>query len=326
MQIRRHVLAALAALAAVATAAPGHAQSWPQRPVKLIIPYAAGGNADTVARIIAQALGDALGQPFVPENRPGATGAIAADSVARAPADGYTLFLAPLPQIAMVPVLNKTAYDPVKSFAPISMVGTNPFVLTVHPGLPVRTLADFISYAKSQPDKVNYAAVGVGGLTHLSMALFANRAGIDLMPVMYRGGGTAPISDLIAGHIPAYFTSLSDVVPHMASGAVRPLAVSSEQRAPQAPNIPTFIESGFPGFKIINWVGLMAPAGTPKEIVDLIARETARAVKDSKVAERLAANGVDAFSNTPEQFAAQIAIDIAVWAEAIKIAGLQGSQ
>jgi tripartite-type tricarboxylate transporter receptor subunit TctC len=143
---------------------------------------------------------------------------------------------------------------------------------------------------------------------------------------MYRAGGTAPVTDLIAGHVPAYFTSLSDVVPHMASGAIRPLAVSSEQRAPQFPNIPTFIESGFPGFKIINWVGLMAPAGTPKEIVDRIAAEVARAVKDPKVAERLAANGVDPFSNTPEQFAAQIAADIAVWAEAVKLAGLQPSQ
>ncbi len=326
MQISRLTVVSFVALAVIVVAVPAQSQTWPQRPVKLVIPYGPGGNADTVARIIAQYLSDAFGQTFVPENRPGATGAIAADSVARSPADGYTLFLAPLPQITTVPVLNKTAYHPVKSFAPISMVGTNPFVLTVHPGLPIKTVAEFVSYARSQPNKMNYAAVGVGGLTHLAMALFAHRAGIDMVPVMYKAGGTTPVTDLIAGHVPAYFTSLSDVVPHMASGVIRPLAVSSEQRAPQFPNVPTFIESGFPGFKIINWVGVMAPAGTPKEIVDRIAAEIARAVKDPKVAERLAANGVDPFSNTPEQFAAQIAIDIAVWAEAVKLAGLQTSQ
>jgi tripartite-type tricarboxylate transporter receptor subunit TctC len=233
------------------------------------------------------------------------------------------LLLAALPQIAIVPAMAKVPYDPVKDFSPISIIGTNPFVLIVHPSMPVNTIGEFVEYVGKRPSSLSYVASSVGSLAHLSMALFLKRAGLEMVPVTYKGGGAAPLADLIAGHVPAYFTTLADVMPHRTGGALRPLAVSSERRAPQIPDVPTVIESGFPGFKTLTWNGLMAPAGTPKATIDGIANEIARAVKDPGIAERLISNGVDPFGNSPEEFAAQIAADIPLWTEAVKIAGVQ---
>ena len=256
------------------------------------------------------------------ENRPGAAGAIAAEAVARAPADGQTLLMGTPSQIAIIPAMTKTPYDPVKDLAPISVVGTNPYVLVVHAGIPVRSLAELAAYARRQPDKLAYAAPVFGGLSHLSMLLFLKRAGLEMTPVSYKGGA-APLADVVAGHVPIYFATLSEAVSQARGGAIRLLAVSSENRVPQIADVPTFAESGFPGFKVLTWNGLMAPAGVPKETTDRIAKEVARAVKDAKFAERLAAFGIDPLGNTPVEFAAMIAADIAMWSEAIKIAGVQ---
>jgi len=302
---------------------PAQSQAWPQRPVKIIVPFAPGGNTDGIARIVAARLGDAFGQSFIVENRPGAGGALAAEAVARAPADGYTYFLTAVTIIAILPALTKTPFDPVKDFAPISNIGTNPNVLAADPNLPTATLADFVDYVRARPGKLSYAAGTVGSLSHLSMALFLKRAGLDMVPVTYKGGGPAPVTDTMAGHVASYFAPLSDVLPHKASGALRLLAVSSEKRVPQAPDVPTVNESGFPGFKTQSWNGLLAPAGTPKEIINRIAQEIARAVKDPTFVERLVAYGVDPLGNSPDEFAAMIAADIAFWAEAVKIAGMQ---
>jgi tripartite-type tricarboxylate transporter receptor subunit TctC len=304
-------------------AQPAQSQGWPQRPVKIIVPFAPGGNTDGLARIIAQRLGERLGHSFVVENRPNAGGAVAAEAVARSPADGYTLFMASVAQIAIVPAMMKATYDPVKDFAPISVIGTNPYVLVVNPSLPVHTLAEFVDYVKARPNMLSHAIAGPGGVGHLAMALFTKRTGIDLIPVMYRGGGVAPQADVIAGHVPIFMTNLSVAVPYAASEQVRPLAVLSEKRAPQMPNVPTFAEAGFPGLRIIAWNGLMAPAGTPKEIIDLIAKEIALAVKEPKLVELLTNFGVEPLGNTPEEFAAMIAADIPLWAEAVKIAGVE---
>jgi tripartite-type tricarboxylate transporter receptor subunit TctC len=316
--------AVLALFAILGFAQPAQSQasqaSWPQRPVRIVTPFAAGGNTDGNARIIAHHLGEAFGQQFIVDHRPGASGAIAAETVARSPADGYTLFLAALPQLAIVPALVKTPYDPAKDFVPISNVGTNPFVLVVHPGLPVSTLPEFIEHARRQSGKLAYAASGAGSLSHLAMALFVKRAAIEMVPITYKGGA-APLTDVLAGHVPSYLTSVSGVLPHAMRGALRPIAISSRQRAPQMPDVPTFIESGFPTFNFVTWNGLLAPTGTPKEIVDRIAQEVARAAKDPKVAGRLAANGVDPLGDSPPEFAATIAADIAFWADAIKEAG-----
>jgi len=218
--------------------------------------------------------------------------------------------------------VTKTSYDPIKDFAPISNIGTNPLVLVVHPSIPATTVAEFVDYARRQPDKLAYVAIGPGSLSHLSMVLFLKRAGLEMIPVMYKSGVQAT-TDVTAGHVKIYFANLTAVLPHVTSGALRPLAVSSETRAARLPNVPTLAESGFPGFKTLLRTGLMAPAGTPKGIIDRIAKEVSGAVKDPNVAERLASNGVDPLGNSPEEFAAMIAAEIAFWAEAVKIAGVQ---
>jgi tripartite-type tricarboxylate transporter receptor subunit TctC len=315
-------LALIVASLAIASTAPAQGEEWPQRPVKVVVPYAPGGNADDVARLIARHLGEAFGQPFVVENRPGASGAIAAEAVARSPADGYTLFVASVPQIAIMPATMKTSFDPLRDVVPITAISSNPLALVVHPGVPARSVAEFVAYARSRPGELTYAAVGVGSITHLAMVLFAKRVGIDMVPVMYKGGAPA-LTDVIAGHVKTHFAIVSPVVPYASGGMLRLLAVSGETRVSVLPDVPTMIESGYPGFKMLNWTGLVAPAGTPKDIVDRIAREVARATRDPRIVSALTAGGVDPLGNTPAEFAAMIADDIRLRGEAVKIAGIQ---
>ncbi len=303
---------------------PAQSQSWPQRPVRIIIPFASGGNSDAIARIVGQRLGDVFAQQFIVESRPGAGGALAAQAVARSAADGYTLFLTSVSMLAILPAMTKTSYDPVKDFAPISNIGTNPYVLITHPGLPVKTVAEFVDYIRAQPRKHTYVA-SYGSVTHLSTMLFLKRAGLEMIPVSYKGGAP-PLTDVIGGHVSTYLPPLFDVLPYATTGTLRLLAVSTERRIPQIPDVPTFIESGFPGFTIHTWNGLVAPAGTPKDIIGRIAAEIARAVRDPQIAGRLTSNGVDPLGNTPEEFAAQIATDIRFWAEVVKVAGVQDKQ
>jgi tripartite-type tricarboxylate transporter receptor subunit TctC len=316
-------LAFLACLIATHFTHSAQSHDWPQRPVKILAPFAAGGNGDIISRIVAQRLSEVFGQPFVVEPRPGAGGAIAAEAVARAPPDGHTLFMGNTPVISIAPVAGKTPYHPERDFAPISAIGTNPLVFVVHPGIPARTLCEFVDHARRNPSKLTYAASGAGTLIYLSTMLFLKRAGIDMTQVNYRGGGAPPVSDVIAGHVDAYFANLSVVLPHATSGNLRLLAVSSERRVLRIPDVPTFIESGYPDLKIRTWNGLMAPTGTPKEVVRRIAEEVARAVKDPTIAARLGGVGVDPLGNDPEEFAAMIAADIGLWTEAVKIAGVQ---
>ena len=318
------IIASLAGLVLVLVAAlPAAPQSWPpQRPVKIVVPFAPGGNTDGIARIIAQPLTEAFGQPFIVENRPGAAGGLATEGVAHAAPDGTTLLMGTPTQFSLLPATGKAQYDPVKDFAPISVIGTNPYVLAVHPSIPAKTLGEFVDYVRSQPNKVTYAAPVFGGLSHLTMVLFLKRAGLEMQPVSYKGGAT-PMTDVIGGHVPVYFALLSDVLPYANGETVRLLAVSSERRVAALPNVPTVAESGFPGFKAVTWNGLLAPGGTPKEIVDAVAAEVARATKDTKNIERLSAFGVDPLGNSPQEFAALIAADLIQWGEAVKLAGIQ---
>jgi len=299
-----------------------HGQEWPQRPVRIIGPYAAGGNADVLARLTAQRLSDAFGRQFVVENRVGGNGIIAAEAVAHAPADGHTLLWGVLPPLAIQPALGKVPYDSLKDFAPISVVATNPFVLVVNKDLPVKTVAEFIAWVRAQPAKPSYAEGAVGSVTHLAMALFLHRAGIAMTNVSYRGNSPA-LTDIVAGHLPTMFSNLSDALPHLASGAIRALAVSSDKRSPQLPEVRTVAESGFPGFNVITWNGLVAPAGTPKPIIDRLAAEIARAVKDPAFVARLASLGADPLGDTPDEFAARIAADLDLWAQAVVAAGIK---
>ena len=323
--ITRRKFAALFALSAAqplfGQIAPAQAQDWPQKAVRVIVPFAPGGNTDGIARIICQQLSEAFGQQFIVENRGGAGGEVAAIQVARAAADGYMLFVAALPQIAIIPAIRKVPYDPMKDFAPISNIASNPFVLAVHKDVPVKTVAEFVAYIRARPKQVSYGSAGSGSVTHLSMALFLKMADLEMIHVSYKGNAPA-MADLIAGHIPAMFTNLSDSLPHAAAGAIRLLAISSSTRVAQVPDIPTVSESGYPKFKTLTWNGLMAPAGTPRDIIAKVAKEVARAVQNPQIVERLKSYGVDPLGNSPEEFAAMIAADIPLWSEAVKIAGV----
>jgi tripartite-type tricarboxylate transporter receptor subunit TctC len=298
------------------------ADTWPSRPVKILVPYAAGGNSDGMARIAAQRLAEAFGQPFIVENRVGANGSVAGEAVARSPADGYTLLWAATPSIAIAPVLARLPYDPISDFAPISVVGINGFVLLVNKDVPAKTLTEFIAYVRARPKTLSYAEGTAGSVTHLGMALFLKRAGLEMQNVSYRGNAPA-LNDVIAGHLPAMLSNISDAVPRADSGTIRLLAVSTETRAPQLPHVPTFAESGFPGFDVVTWNGLMAPSGTPRDIVGMIAQEIRKAAGDPIFVRRLDGYGAAPLVNTPEDFRTLIAADTKLWAEAVKFSGIK---
>ena len=299
-----------------------HAQAWPQKPVKVIVPFPPGGVTDAIARITADWLTQRLGQPVVAENRPGASGAIAADLVARADPDGYTLFSAAMPQLAVVPHVQKINYDPIKDFAPVSIVGTNAFALGCNDKTPVRTLTELVEYAKARPGQLNFGSPGTGSVGHLTMSLFLARAGLKMEGVIYKGGGPA-MADLVAGHVNCYFGNYNELIPHAGGGKVRLLATSGEKRARQLPNVPTVAEQGYPGFRTETWNGYVAPANTPREIVERIAREIAAGCKDSTFTGRLDKIGVDPVCSTPEQFAQAIRADLVLWKEAVQAAGVK---
>jgi tripartite-type tricarboxylate transporter receptor subunit TctC len=327
MILRKLFAASMIVAACTALSAParGQAETWPSRTVKVIVPYAAGGNSDVMARVVAQRLTEHFGQTFIVENRVGANGALAADAVARSLADGYTLLWAVTPPMTIAPAMAKLNHDPVKDFAPISAVAINGFVLVVHKDFPPKTLAEFTAYVKARKEKMSYAEGTAGSVTHLAMALFAKRAGLDMTNVSYRGNAPA-MNDVIAGHLQTMFSNVSDALPHAASGAIRLLAVSTAKRDAQAPDVPTVAESGFPGFNVVTWNGLVAPANTPRKIVDKVAGEIARAVKDPQFAGRLKAAGADPLGNTPDEFAALIKADTATWADAVAVTGLNKPQ
>src|SRR5437868_4975045 len=251
----RQLVILIGALAPIAVA---QAQSWPQKPVKVIVPFVAGGNTDNQARIVSERLNALLGQPMVVENKVGAGGAIAAESVAKSAADGYTLFFAASPQFSL-PLVQKVNFDPFKDFAPISIVGTNPFVLGVHISVPTTTLQEFVDYVRARPGQLNYASAGPGTTTHLTAAIFLSRAGLQMTHVPYKGGAQAS-ADLIAGQVHMYFGNPAELMPHAASGKIRLLAVSSAKRTPQLPDVPAIAET-YPGFATGTWNGFLAPTG-----------------------------------------------------------------
>jgi tripartite-type tricarboxylate transporter receptor subunit TctC len=295
---------------------------WPQKPLKVVVPFPPGGVTDSIARITAEWLTQRLGQPVVAENRPGASGAIAADLVARSEPDGYTLFSAATPQLAIVPHVQKITYDPIRDFAPISIVGTNPFALGCNPKVPGASLADFVEHVRKRPGELSYASPGSGSVGHLTMALFLARAGLKMEAVLYKGGGPA-IADVVAGHVPCYFGNLNEIIPHSGSGRLKVFAVSGERRAPQLPEVPTVAEQGYPGFRTVTWNGYVAPAGTPKDVIERIAREIGAGCRDAAFAGRLAKIGVDPVCSTPGEFEKAVRDDLAIWKEAVQAAGMK---
>jgi len=293
--------------------------------VKLVVPFPPGGVTDGVARIAAEWLSSRLPHPVVAENKPGASGAIAAEQVARAAPDGHTLFMASASQLAVLPHTQTVSYDPLTDFAPVSIVGANPFALGVNDEIPGRTLKEFIEHVKSRPGELSYASAGSGTVSHLTMELFLARAGLRMQHVNYKGGGPAT-ADLMGRHIPAYFGNLNELIPHARSGKIKVLAVSGSQRAPQLPDTPTVAEQGYPGFRTVTWNGIAAPAGTPAAIVERLAREIGAGCRDAQFAERLASIGVDPVCNTPADFAGTLREDLRLWGEAVRAAGIQPAQ
>ncbi|MGZ8155869.1 MAG: Bug family tripartite tricarboxylate transporter substrate binding protein [Burkholderiales bacterium] len=314
---RARALAALALLLFATTAA---AQDYPSKPVRFLVGLAPGGGTDIVARILASKLTETWGQQMIVENRTGAGGSIATDMVAKAAPDGHTLLLCNMATHAIGPALHKKLpYDHIRDFAPISMVGTTPNILVVHPSMPVRTIKEFVALAKANPGKINYGSSGVGTALHLTMELFRTMTGIDVVHVPYKGGSTAGV-DLMAGHIGAMFANLPTQLGAVKAGKVRALGVSSAKRHPLVPDVPAISES-VPGFEVTVWHGLCAPGAAPKAVVTKLNADVVKALSQPDVQRRLSENGVDAAPSSPEQFAAFIKKETAKWAKAVRDSG-----
>jgi tripartite-type tricarboxylate transporter receptor subunit TctC len=313
---RRDVLAGLAVLAAPGTARAE--TSWPARTVSVVVPYAAGGNTDIMARMVSQKLAEAFGQSFIVDNRGGAGGALAASYVAQAAPDGYTLFFAAAPVIAVLPKVQKVNYDPRKDFIPVSVFGTGPFILAVSSGVPAATIGQFVAYAKSH--KLNYGSGGTGSLGHLAGALFVARAGLDAVHIPYRGGGPA-MTALLGGQVDMYFGNASEIISQVENGKARILGVATDTRMRQLPDVPTVSEI-YPDFSLSSWNGFLVPASTPRAIIDKLAGQVITASRDSAVVAQLEKLGIEPNGTTPEDFAAQIAREQPQFDLAIKAANL----
>jgi tripartite-type tricarboxylate transporter receptor subunit TctC len=295
---------------------------YPNRPLKLIVPFPPAGATDIVGRIVAQKLGERLGQPVVVENRPGAGGSLGSDLAAKSPSDGYTILIATTSTHSVGPVLQKLPYDPIRDFAPITQVANIPNVLVVSPKLPVKDLKGLVALAKAQPGRLNYSSSGIGTIIHLNGELFKMLAKVDMVHVPYKGTQLA-IPDLANGSVAMMVDSLASALPSIRSGNVRPLALEAPQRSALLPEVPTFAEAGMPEFDLAVWFGMFAPAGTPPEIVARLQREVVAGLKAPDLLERFEAVGAQPVGSSPEQFVARIRADSARWAEVIKAANVK---
>ena len=306
-----------------ALATTAWAQPYPSKPVRIIVPFVPGGNVDITARTVAPALGDALGQPVVVENRPGAAGMVGAQAMMGSPADGYTLMMGSNSSLAVAPNLYPNwPYDPVKGIAPISNLAITPFVLVVKLGLPAQSLADFVKLAKERPGQLSMASGGNGSSNHLVGELFQTMTGLKFSHVPYKGTGAALV-DLAGGQVDLLFDQASSTVPNVRGGKIRALAVASSSRQGALPETPTFAEAGLRDFEIDNFTGLVGPAGMPADAVAKVHAAAVKALATPQVRERFASLGVQPVGNTPEQFGAVIREDLARWSKVIKSAGIK---
>ena len=296
--------------------------AYPTKPVRFIVPSAAGGGTDIIARAISLRLGEVLGQQFVVDNRPGAGQMIGIELAARSPADGYTILMA-ASTLAINPIMyKKVTYDPLRDFAPITQAASLPNVLVVHPSLAVKSLAELIAYAKQHPGQLNFASAGIGTSPQMSVELLKSMAGIDMVHVPYKG--TAPgVVDLLAGQVLVMAPNVLTALPHIKSGKLRALAVTSAKRSVALPDIPTVAESGLAGYDSTQWYGVLAPAGTPRAVVARLHDEIVRALRDPDVMKRLAADGAEPVGSTPEDFAAFIRSESEKWAKVAAAAGIR---
>jgi tripartite-type tricarboxylate transporter receptor subunit TctC len=309
--------AAAAFLPAPAHAQPSDAAAWPAKPIRWVVPFPPGGAMDVIARTLGERAGRALGQPFVIENRPGAGGNIGADAVAKSPADGYTIMITSIGMATNKALYAKLSYDPVKDFAPISLLAVVPNVLVVNANSPDKTVADVIAHAKREPGKLTYASAGNGTSIHLAGEVFASMAGLNLLHVPYKGSGPA-VTDMLGGQVDLMFDSITSAAPHIQAGKLRALGVTSARRSAALPNVPTIAEAGVPGYEVSPWFAVFAPAGTPAPIVQKINAALLDAMKQPDTKARFDAIGAEPIGSTPAQLATHLDKEMARWSKLIK--------
>jgi tripartite-type tricarboxylate transporter receptor subunit TctC len=322
-------VALILAVAAPCAPPPANAQTpgdYPNRPVRIIVPQAAGSGVDLIARVVAQKLTDAWGQQFVVDNRPGANGIIGLEAGAKAKPDGYTLSLGVPSSLTMNPYVYKTLpYDTLRDFAPITQTASNTFGLVVNPVLPVKSVKELVALAKSRPGELSYGSFGIGNQTHLGGELFAHQIGIRLLHVPYKGE-TPAVVDLLSGQIALIFTPMQGVVPHIKTGKLKLLATCGIERARAFPEVPSMTEAGYKTVVITGWTGLLAPAGTPRDIIDRLQKEIAVRLLEPETRESLSKQGAEPVASRPDQFTAFIRAEMAKWSAVIRSAGLEASQ
>lgn len=310
-------------VAVVSTAGPVSAQQYPAKPVRMIIGFPPGGGTDIIGRIVAQRMSEGLKQQILPDNRGGASGQIGAELTAKAPPDGYTIMMAHIAAMSILPSLYpKLPYDPVRDFAPISLVAISPQLVVTHPSLPVKNIKELIALAKARPGDIHYASVGIGTVQHLAGELFNLRAGIKMVHVPFKGGGPSA-QNLVAGHVQLSFDVIPVVINHVKAGKLRPIAVTAEKRTPLMPDVPTVNESGLKGIELATWWGLVAPAAVGKDVIARLHGEAVRALQLPDVKERIAANGADVVGNSPEEFATFIRNERDKYARIVKEANVK---
>lgn len=314
-----------AALVLVSLAGAAQAQGWPNRPIRMIVPYTPGGYTDYMARTVSQQVEKALGQPIVIENKPGANSVIGADAVAKAAPDGYTFGTVIAAHAANATLNPRLPYDVLKDFSYVSLLSVAPLMMVAHPSLPANNIQELIALAKQKPGELNFASSGIGAAAHLTMEMFKSRVGVNLVHVPYRG--TAPaLQDILAGRINVMFDTVGAFTSHVAAGTLKPLAVTAKERMPAAPNVPTMVESGVPGFVSGTWAGVIAPAGVPKDIVERMSSAIQKALREPAMKEQLAKLGYEAVGNTPEEFSAFVRQEVAQWGKVIKDADIKPAE
>ena len=320
MTVRLRVV--LAAFLFFTLAPPALAQIWPSRPIRILVPFAPGGSSDLAGRLVAQRMQEVLGQPVMVENRPGGGGILATDAVAKSPANGYTLLLAVAGPFITAPLLQNTPYDPLRDFAPLSTLDGNPQVLVVHPGVPATNVRELIALAKAQPGKLNISTSGPGALTEVSAIIFIKMAGVEMTLVPYKGG-TSAVTAILSGEAHAHFTNPSEAIPQTRAGRLRALAVTGSRTFAPLPTVPTMVESGLPAFVVETWNGVVAPAGTPREIVNRLSDIIQELTRDPAVRQRMADTGMSPMGESPEEFQAFIQAQLNLWSKFFREFGIK---
>jgi tripartite-type tricarboxylate transporter receptor subunit TctC len=318
----RPLLACVVALSFATDAALAQTAKYPARPVRLVVPFAAGGTNDILGRIVAEKLAEKFGQPFVADNRAGANTVVGSEIVARATADGHTLLIVSA-SIAVNPSLVRALpYDTLRDFAPIGMVAGGPYLMVIHPAVPAKTVGEFIAWVKSQQGKVNYASTGTGSPPHLAAELLKITAGIDMQHIPYKGGGAA-LPDLIAGRVSMFFGSIATLRPHVDSGRLRAVGMTTAQRSAAMPDVPTFIESGLAGYEVNGWYGLLTTGKTPRAIVERLSATLRQILNDPETRAQFVKNGLDPTPSSAEEFERLLSAEIVKWASVVKAAGIK---